>query len=337
MRREPLYQRLGMIIPVWFPPEGDPGQVETLLYRTMKDWDLYVAPERVVLVLDGCSWCEGSLRRVQENCSGEGWVVQVNDRNEGKGGAALTGLKLLLSDPGTDWIVIRDCDNDHRLVDLPRLMERGQGIREATGQDRILIIGRRSHLAFPMTFARAEWECITDEVIVSAVQWALGRSGSWPDWSFCDFSSPLPVDFLSGYKLLSKEAAVVVEQELREQAHQQADCEPMRYGWECGVVLSVLLAGGTIGEIQRLTYRRQPVTGYGDRASAQLYGNQILYTLRRVGAEGLVARRILDNACRKSLLWTQEPFREEWVAVRRRILRALSAPDDLIELSSWFF
>ncbi|MCS7224840.1 MAG: hypothetical protein NZ959_09835 [Armatimonadetes bacterium] len=333
----PLYKDVDMVIPIWFSQQTPSEQVKQLLYQTMERWDDYVRSDGVVLVLDGCHWWEPAIKQVREQLSGQGWTILINEENQGKGAAVLKGLKTLLERSSARWFVIRDCDNDHRLIDLPRLVERGTAMEKATGNDRILVLGRRSDLSFPMSFARAQWEFLLDDLIMAGTEWFFAKKDDYPDWSFCSFHDRSPVDFLSGYKLLTRRAAetVVADTSLYEDRYQ--DLKVLRYCWETAVSLAVLLAGGLVGEVQRLTYRRQPITSYGDRVNPDLYGQQILYTLRRIDAVGLPAKKLLDNACRRSLLWTQDPFRQELISVRETVLKDRGAPTNIVTLDPWFF
>lgn len=153
-----------------------------------------------------------------------------------------------------------------------------------------------------MSFTRGEWERITDEILLEAAKFALAREGRVPDLTYCAFHTADPPDFMSGYKLFTIESAKFACQIMREEHRRFPKLDLMRYGWEGVPCLLILLSGGLIGEVTRMTYRRQPVTGYGDKASADFHGRQILYALRRCGLVGEPARLLFDNATRWSLL-----------------------------------
>lgn len=326
-----------MVIPVWFSPETPSEQVEQLLFDTLEDWDVFVMPERVVIVLDGCEWCLEPIRQVQKILQGECWSIVFQEQNTGKGGAVVKGIERLLHSDQPDYIVVRDSDNDHWLTDLPKLWQLAKLIERERQTDKVLVIGRRNDLHFPMSFARGQWERITDEILLEAAKFALAKEGKVPDLTFCSFHNFEPPDFLSGYKLFTAQSAKLVCNAMKEENQKFPELDLMRYGWEGVSCLSILLGNGIIAEVTRMTYRRQPVTGYGDEAIANLYGRQISYALKRCGLRDQTARLLFDNASRRSLLWTQQQHRKVLQEVRRQILSELEAFSEIPNDESRFF
>lgn len=337
MNVKAIRQTVGMVIPVWFSRETPQEQIEQLLFATLEDWEVFVKPERVVIVLDGCEWCLKPLKWVQKALNGEGWSVILQERNEGKGAAVVAGIESILASDQPGYIVIRDSDNNHWLTDLPRLWQLAKLIESERQTEKFIVIGRRNELHFPMSFARGEWERVVDEILLEAAKFALAREGKIPDLTFCAFHTPDPPDFMSGYKLFTAQSAKFACEVMKREHKSFPDLALMRYGWEGVPCFAILLEGGIIGEVTRLTYRRQPVTGYGDEASADLYGRQIAYVLRKCGLKGETARVLFDNAVRRSLLWTQQPHRATLLEVRRRILTELDAFAEIVEDESRFF
>ena len=337
MELKALKQTMGMVIPVWFSPDTPSEQVEGLLLATLRDWGVFLLPEQIVIVLDGCDWCLKPLKRVQRALKGKGWGIVPLERNWGKGGAVVAGVERLLSTTKPQYIVIRDSDNDHWLTDLPRLWQLAQLMEREKRTDHFIVIGRRNALHFPMSFTRGEWERITDEVLLEAAKFVLAKEGKVPDLTYCAFHTNEPPDFMSGYKLFTAKSAKFACQVMRDEHEKFPELDLMRYGWEGVPCLSVLLTGGLIGEVTRMTYRRQPVTGYGDQASANLYGRQIFYALRRCGLKGEPARILFDNAIRHSLLLTQQPQRDTLLEVRQRILTQLDAFSEIPDEGLRFF
>lgn len=332
-----IKETVGMVVPVWFSREEPRERVTDLLLATFKDWDVFLLPERIAVVLDGCDWCLEPLKQVQKTLMGEGWHIVVLERNVGKGGAVVTGVERLIAESEPEYIVVRDSDNDHWLSDLPRLWQLAKLIERERQTDFFVVIGRRNALHFPMSFVRGEWEKITDEILLEAAKFALAKEGKVPDLTYCAFHTLDPPDFMSGYKLFTAKSAKFSCEVVKEEHWRFPDLNLLRYGWEGVPCLAVLLNDGLIGEVTRMTYRRQPVTGYGDEASTDLYGRQILYALKRCGLKGEPARRLFDNAIRKSLLLTQHPQRETLLQARRRILTELKAFSKLPDEESRFF
>lgn len=332
-----LRDAIGIVIPIWFSKKVDPQQVEALLTETMVGWESYVRSENIVFVLDGCDWCIVPLRKVQRSLGGEGWQVILKEQNSGKGGTVLVGLELLLEQGKAQYLVIRDSDNDHLLIDLPRLLQLGRLIQHERKTELLMVIGSRNSLHFPMSFTRGEWERIVDEVIIEAAKFALAKDGKVPDLTYCAFHTDKPPDFMSGYKLFTATSAALACRALRDAHERFPDLDLLRYGWEGVSSLAILLAGGILGEVTRLTYKRQPVSGYGDKASADLYGRQILYAMRTVGLCGDTVRIFFDNATRRSLLWTQQPQRDILLKVRQIVLADLNAPTEMSDDEARFF
>ena len=332
-----LKRTVGMVVPVWFHPSTPSEQVEELLSATLRDWEVFLLSERVVIVLDGCEWCLKPLKRVQKALKGKGWGIVLLEQNLGKGGAVVAGMEKLIAAAEPQYIVVRDSDNDHWLTDLPRLWQLAQLMEREKQTDHFIVIGRRNALHFPMSFTRGEWERITDEVLLEAAKFALAKEGKVPDLTYCAFHTNEPPDFMSGYKLFTVKSAKFACQVMKEEHERFPELDLMRYGWEGVPCLSVLLTGGLIGEVTRMTYRRQPVTGYGDQVSADLYGRQILYALKRCGLRGEPARVLFDNAVRRSLLWTQQPQRDTLLEVRQRILTQLDAFSEIPDEGQRFF
>lgn len=207
MELKALKQAVGMVVPVWFPPNTPSEQVEELLSATLRDWEVFLLPERIVIVLDGCDWCLKPLKRVRKALKGKGWGIALLERNLGKGGAVVTGVEKLIATTEPQYIVIRDSDNDHWLTDLPRLWQLAQLIERERQTDHFIVIGRRNDLHFPMSFTRGEWERITDEVLLEAAKFALAKEGKVPDLTYCAFHTNEPPDFMSGYKLFTVKSA----------------------------------------------------------------------------------------------------------------------------------
>ncbi|MCS7192636.1 MAG: hypothetical protein NZ937_06625 [Armatimonadetes bacterium] len=337
MNVKEIRRTVGMVIPVWFNKEMPKEGIEELLFATLEDWEMFVLPQRVVIVLDGCEWCIKPIRQVQKVLQGEFWSIILQEHNTGKGGAVIAGIEKLLSFDQPEYIVVRDCDNDHWLTDLPRLWQLAKLIKRERQTDKILVIGRRNDLHFPMSFARGEWERITDEILLESAKFALAKEGKVPDLTFCSFHTFEPPDFLSGYKLFTAQSAKLVCNAIKEEHQKFPELDLMRYGWEGVSCLSILLNEGIVAEVERMTYRRQPITGYGDEASANLYGRQIAYALKRCGLRGEIARLLFDNASRRSLLWTQQPHRAILSEVRRTILTELDAFAEITNDELLFF
>src|SRR5688572_4786932 len=164
--RPDMLGRVGLVVPVWFPEDLPDAVCETLLRTTLADCWSCLRPEHVALVVDGVPRLAALAQRLSaEMGSGSGFQVLAPAVNQGKGGALVVGWQALLADPALEFIAVRDADGDHFLDDMPHLFRLAEQMTRETGNDRVLVIGRRAAVHPPLGWLRGEYELVVNATL----------------------------------------------------------------------------------------------------------------------------------------------------------------------------
>lgn len=298
-----MRQAVGSVIPVWFPPEMPGDRMLGFLHATLADVELFVAPERLVLVVDGCPHAEAPARQAANELArraGADPQVLVCAVNGGKGAAVCAGLERLLEDEAVEALNIRDCDADHDIYDLPQLFRHFEHVRthlQAEGSERpddLFALGCRGTLTRPMGAARGHLEAVLNRLTVEAVNAWLAAEGSAVDERFTARYGRV-IDFQSGYKLYSRSAARVVIDALRAADAANPELRVMRWGVEFIPTVELLLRGFTPAALYRLTWDGQPQTTFDDSDLPRAYSQQIAWLFARLQIPAGTGLRLLDN------------------------------------------
>lgn len=285
------------MIPVWFPEQMPPERMYQFLSHTLEDVELFVAPSRLVLVVDGCARAEEPTRRAATEFAeraGEEPRVICAAENSGKGGAVCTAFERLLEDETVEALNIRDADGDHDIWDLPQLFTLFETVRERVGED-LFVVGGRGTLARPMGFGRSELERLLNRLTIDAVNAALAGAGRCVDERFTARYGRAP-DFQSGYKIYSRSAARVVVDAISEAHAAAPDLRVPWWGVEFVPTVELLLRGFTPAAIYRLTWDGQPQTTFESDDLAHAYARQVAWLFERLNLPAGVAMPLLDNA-----------------------------------------
>ncbi len=320
-----LPDRVGMVIPAWFGPSVPEAQVEELLRHTLDGAQRLARPDRIVVVVDGVPLVEQVARRLQEAWSGtpEGpFAVIALAENGGKGAAVAAGLAHLCAEGPPEWCLTRDADGDHRINDMPRLVALGAQIAAEQDTDLIAVIGGRQSLYRPMNWLRGELEHWLDEVATEGYKFALARQGTTLNTQYWAAYGAYP-DLESGCKCFSAQAACLAADRLTGEAGRHPDLDLLQWGCEIIPLTEIVLAGGVIGEMRRLTYEEQPVSGYEGDSSVTLYEEQMVWLARRLELTGRQAAQLLDNALLRRPLWSDGRGREIALSVRAHVVAGL--------------
>lgn len=312
-----LFPDVGMVVPVWYPADAAPELVDTLLRRTLDGAELHCRPEQVVLVLDGQErWQEA----VRHEAHRRGFRYDYLPRNLGKGRAVAAGIRRL-EGAGPAYIVTRDSDGDHLIHDMPPLLHLAEQMAQETGNPLLIVSGGRGDRTRPLGLERAEYEDVTDRVLWEALQYHAARAGRHLSGAYFAAYGDWP-DLQSGYKVYSAAAAALAADVLESSDGASGDTLS-RCGVETLPAVAILGQGGEVGVMARRTYQEQPVSGYRDVDSRRMYGEPLLWALRRLQLPLEAAAAMLDDALLRSRLLFDAPRRAKALAVRSLVLDGL--------------
>jgi hypothetical protein len=331
--REAMRERVALVVPAWFAPDTPPSLAEQLLLTTLIGIRDCFAAEHVIVVADGSPVAARAAQGVAGQLAGEGagaFQVLALEENRGKGGALVAGIRALLgpgdalASPDAAWVMVRDADGDHMLDDAAHLYRAGEAVLRACPGVPACVIGARAAPHFPLGWIRGELELLLNEVLVEAVAWALARTGAAWDTRFLQGRWP---DLQSGYKLYSREAALLLADALEEEERRHPWARLMRTGMEIVPFVTIALAGGVLAEVGRKSYQEQPVTSYGAVDLAAFYGDKLAWSLLRCGTPPRTAGVLLDGAIVSRPAYTDPGARAVLLELRRRVLgRLVGAP-----------
>ncbi len=323
-----MRRAIGGMVPVWFPEDMPAETMLRFLSDTLADVELFVAPERLVLVVDGCPRAEGPARQAAAEVAARAGAepqLLVREVNGGKGEAVCAGLERLLDDATVEALSIRDCDGDHDVYDLPQLFGLFERVRdhvagEGGGRpDDVFAVGCRGSLSRPMGFARGQLEHVLNRLTVDAVNLRLGEQGTAVDERFTARYGRAP-DLQSGYKLYSRSAARVVIDALRGADRERPELRVMRWAVEFIPTVELLARGFTPAALHRLTWDGQPQTSFDDTDLPRAYSQQIAWLFERLQVPADIGVRMLDNALGACEYVTAPRGPEHLAAIRAQVI-----------------
>ena len=165
-------EKLAVVVPVYFEPSVGKETILPILQNVFKDSELFCRPECLVAVVDRDSKAEELL---QSSANGPlpGLRVHQLQKNRAKAGAIREGLQVLLDTTRAEYFVTRDCDGDHILEDIPRMVSLAEDVRLQTGREVVTVMGVRPSLEKPMSWARQEWELLTNLILLELSSFLL--------------------------------------------------------------------------------------------------------------------------------------------------------------------
>ena len=276
-----------MVVPVYFDPSLEEERVRQILRATLSDQSLFLEASRVVLVVDRGTAAEHILEELNLDLQLGSRTVRL-ERNQGKMGAVREGLRQLLQEP-VRYLVTRDCDGDHVLEDLGRIVQLAEEIREAVPGRPISVFGSRPSLERPMEWVRKEWEILTNSVFESLTEFLLAREGQVLDRRYWN---GYPLDMQSGYRLYDRKAAELTIGSLDRLPD---DRDTYLMACEMAPFVELSLEGGVIGQIQRMTRVEQPVSSFKAIDFATSYGRLLRFLADLHGIDPGLLLRIFDN------------------------------------------
>jgi hypothetical protein len=320
---ETIRQRLGMMIPVWFPPDLPPERMREALRATLHGCEHYLPWGHVVLIVDGDARSYQIVQELQadhERRDGSAFAVVYQPENRGKGYAVFLGARWLLEQTDLAYLAIRDADGDHALNDLMNLMRLALALRAGEGTEHIMVVGRRSHPHRTLGFVRGEFEILLNRVIVEAVRFALAQRQQVLITRYFAFAGEYP-DLHSGYKLYSRSICELLVRQPWERPP-WVGREIYRYGVEAVPFVEGAMTGAVVGEITRLTVAPD-FSGHAGFGRPENNGGVLLWTFLRLGIKPHQAAALLDNHLSRVALWTDPSGRQALLELRRLVLSAL--------------
>lgn len=301
----------GMIIPAWYG-DASPEEARAMLEATLAGCERLIDPPDLLVAADGCPAARQAAADLQ------GCTLLDLPVNRGKGAALRAGLRRLLDTrPALRWIAVRDADGDHIIDDLPHLYRRGLDLEAAAGEGGLFcVVGARGNVAAPLGWRRAVYEDLVNEVVIDLLQQRLALQGQAWDSRFLPGRVP---DLQSGYKLYSRAAAqaALAAFEAEEAAHPDLDLG--RVGMELVPFVSIVLAGGLIGQVERKTWRVQPRTSFGQVDLARFFGCKTAWVVRRCAVDAAVLLPLLDGPLMRSPLLTDPAMHASAMQFRRLV------------------
>jgi len=323
-----LRQSTGMVVPAYFSASPSDDTVRSLLWVTLGDCRFYASPENVWVVVDGDARTARLVEELRDRLLGDqgsAFNMLVLPENHGKLWAIQEGVRALLAArPSVGYVVIRDCDGDHALSDVPGLVRAAIHLSEARGDSRVILIGARRSRHRPMGWVRGELERLLDRVTLDALAYALARQGRALDLSDC-WNKDGPPDLSSGYKVYGRQIAQALFVEHEPHLACLSPRAYWHYGPETVSIVEGILGGATIGEAQRLTWDGQPTTSFGEFDQISFHGELLAWVYCRLELPLAVAAQFYDNCVPGMALGTTAQGREILFALRRHALERTQA------------
>jgi len=313
--------KLGMIIPIWFPKDISETDIAKIISLTIADAECIIEPSHQILVCDGQQHVKQIIDRMLR-ASGKSSVVLATKQNQGKGGAVAYGIDYLLNNSDVDYIVTRDADGDHFINDVPNLVRLATQMQAELNSSKIAVVGGRLDVHRPMGFARGEYELIVNDIIWHTLQYALAVEGEVINMQYFAEHGLIP-DFHSGFKLYTRDSAELALAGLINAAREMPELNMMRHGSEPVPIVELVLAGGTVGQVNRITLETQPVVTSKGLSRIVRYANRLIWMFHRLSVPFAAAKQLLDNAIPRTLLYKAEQYIEELMQMRSHVLIAL--------------
>ncbi|MCD6360453.1 MAG: hypothetical protein J7M38_06250 [Armatimonadetes bacterium] len=321
---ELMRRQVGCVVPIWYPPDMPEDEMRGFLAATLADVELFIAPERLALVVDGCPRAVGPTHQAAEGfaerAGGEPQVI-VEPHNGGKGAALCEGFERLLADEQVTAVCTRDADADHDIYDLPQMFRLLCQMRDQEGGEDVFVVGCRGSVTRPLGFARGALEQVLNRVTVAAVNHHLAAEGRAVDERYTGRYGPFP-DFQSGYKLYSRSAAQVAVEGLRAADRRWPDLDVMRWGSELIPTVELLARGFVPGAIYRLTWDGQPQTTFDSGDLPRRFSRQLAWVFDRLQTPPRAAAVMLDNALSASEYVTAPEGEAHLAAIREQVAAA---------------
>ena len=299
-----ILEKVAVLIPVYFKPGEDPKLIRGILEDTFRHQASICRSENLLAVVDRNSAAERIFREAGEQSPLYGVKIHILRENRCKAGAVREGLENLLSRTDAEYFATRDCDGDHFIEDLPRLVHFLLYASDLTGNQTVCVMGSRASLEKPMGWIRQEWENLTNDFLTSAIAFRLAENLGVIDQRFWNGNPP---DIQSGYRLYSRRAARIAADSL---GALPEDRHILKFACEFEPFVDISLQGGFFCQVNRLTLVEQPVSSFSDSNYALDYGSYLKYLVNKLDINLDTALLLFDNALSKRSLFFTDHRRE---------------------------
>jgi hypothetical protein len=259
--------------------------------------------------------------------SGKSPVVLATEQNQGKGGAVAYGIDYLLDNSEVDYIVTRDADGDHFINDTPHLVRLASQMQAELNDSKIAVVGGRLDVHRPMGFARGEYELIVNNVIWHTLQYTRAIAGKVINMQYFAAHGLIP-DLHSGFKLYTRDSAKIALEGLVNAAQEMPELNMLRHGAEAVPIVEIIIAGGVLGQVNRITLETQPVVTSAGLSRVVRYANRLIWLFTRLSIPWASAIQLLDNAITRTLLYQDSHYIQELMRMREQVLVALGGTGD---------
>lgn len=314
-----LKHATGIVIPVYLPDNPNRTQSAVLIRDTVIACREQISdPSMICLSVDGAD--KGA--DVAEQLAREyGVTAVVAPINRGKLQGVREGVCRLLARPNPNYIAVLDDDNDHFANELLNFVRAAEHILEQTGDNRLMILGRRISRHRPMGMLRGELEDLADRLLLQALTYHAAVVGEPLKLEYATLLDSAP-DFHSGYKLFSRQTAADVFLP-PPQTVGLNEITTYRHAVEAVMTVEAVVSGARLGVVNRSTYNRQPVSKFGLIDRAQLTADMIIWPCKRLGVPGSFVQQWMNNETAALLLATLVPEgKHELEAVYRQVVGA---------------
>ena len=282
-------QRLAVVVPVYFEPSSPRETILPILEGVFRDSEIFCRADSLLAVVDRGTTVEELFTDAPPGSRLRDIPVHRLGKNRAKAGAINEGLQRLLKCSQAEYFVTRDCDGDHLLEDIPRLVSLAVQVEEKTNEEVVAVMGARPSLEKPMGWLRQEWELLTNRILVDLTSYVMARDGQVIDRRFWNGVEP---DVQSGYRVYNRAAAertIACLSSLPEKREILAlSCESLPF-------TELLIQGGVFAQVHRLTLVEQPVSSYSGLNFGESYGHLVAFLGQRYDIPEQILLRIVDN------------------------------------------
>jgi len=310
LKTKEIQDRTAVVIPIYFSPDVPRETICSILEGTFSDQFHYCRSDRVVAVVDRGMEAESVLKGASSKAPYFGVPIVILEKNRAKTGAVAKGLQYLLEETDAEFFVTRDCDGDHVVEDIPRMVTMAAELRCILDTKLIGVMGGRPSLEKPMGWVREEWETLTNRILVDFLKYRMAGLRMVPDERFWSGGSP---DIQSGYRVYTRAAARLAVECLEALPE---DRSILSLACEFVTFAEIVRRGGVFGQVQRLTLVEQPVSSFSQLDFANDYGSLLSFIADRLEIPREIQLQIFDNHLPESSLFFSE-HRSDFLRCRK--------------------